>query len=219
MSLPGSNIPDWFIYRNRGCSVTAQLPPNWLHNKFLGFAICAVSNFKGSHNNASALSALCYCTFKGNHGEYKFSFRLLDWAFKTDRFLESDHIFLGYVPWSDYCLVNECCHSEASFVEEENPVNKRYYTEATFEIEVGNGVRACDFRTVEERPCITSCGVHFYQGDFMELQNLNTAHSQSHHDSCEPLSATTSKRKRERGELKNGSLLTVESATNDYFHP
>ncbi|KAL6210822.1 hypothetical protein ACLB2K_016054 [Fragaria x ananassa] len=219
MSLPGSNIPDWFNHRSKGCSVTAQLPNNWFHNKILGFAICAVSNFKGSDNNASALAALCSCTFRGNHGDYKFKFRLLDWGFEGKRILQSDHMFLGYVPWSDYHLVNTCCHSEASFVEEENAVSKCFYTEATFEIEVGNRVRTYDSRTEEKRPCITSCGVHFYHGDFMELQNLNTAHSQSHHDSCEPLSAATSKRKRERGRRANGSLLTVESATNDSFHP
>ncbi|PRQ59651.1 putative winged helix-turn-helix DNA-binding domain, leucine-rich repeat domain, L [Rosa chinensis] len=100
MSLPGSEIPDWFNFQCRGSSFTVQLPPNWFDNKFLGFAICAVGDIKGSQNEASDLSALCHCSLKGNHGQYSFSSTLLDWGFTTDRILKSDHMFMAYVPWS-----------------------------------------------------------------------------------------------------------------------
>ncbi|XP_068316350.1 disease resistance protein RPV1-like [Pyrus communis] len=98
MSLPGSDIPDWFSQQCTGSSVTARLQLNLFHNKLLGFAICAVSNFKSAHYCASNLSVQCFCTFKGNHHEYSSNIYMLDWDFKTDRFLESDHMFLGYVP-------------------------------------------------------------------------------------------------------------------------
>nr|XP_011470001.1 PREDICTED: TMV resistance protein N-like isoform X2 [Fragaria vesca subsp. vesca] len=173
MSLPGDEIPDWFNYRCRGFSVTVQLPPSWFDNKFLGFAICAVSDFKGSHNDASDLSFLCHCCLKGNHGRYSFSFTLLDWGFTNERILESNHMFLAYVQWSEYRLI-----------EEGKLVNERYYTEATFEIVVEN---RHVFGTVMNPHCITSCGVRFFHSNYMEEQNLSITESKSHHDSCESL--------------------------------
>ncbi|PRQ37300.1 putative leucine-rich repeat domain, L domain-containing protein [Rosa chinensis] len=41
MSLPGSEVPDWFNHHSSGFSLSVQLPPNWFDSKFLGFAICA----------------------------------------------------------------------------------------------------------------------------------------------------------------------------------
>ncbi|PRQ59647.1 putative transcription factor WRKY family [Rosa chinensis] len=174
MSLPGSEIPDWFNYQCRGSSLTVQLPPNWFDNKFLGFAICAVSDFKVSHNDASDLSALCHCGLKGNHGQYSFSFTLLDWGFTTERILESDHMFLAYVPWSEY-----------RFIVEGKLVNERYFTEATFEIVVENRADSHVFGTVKNHHCITSCGVRFFHSSCMEEQNLNISETKSHHDSCD----------------------------------
>ncbi|PRQ59963.1 putative transcription factor WRKY family [Rosa chinensis] len=192
MSLPGSEIPHWFNHQCKGFLVNVQLPQNWFDDKFLGFAICGVSNFKGAHNDASDLSAVCFCTFKGNHGEYKFSFHLLDWGFRTNRFLQSDHMFLGYVPWSQY-----------RFSDGGKPVNERYYTEATFEILVENGVYAHDdYRTVIRRHCITSCGVRLFHGNYMEPQNLSITQPNSHHDSSEILLDTARKRKREIAGVK-----------------
>lgn len=190
MSLPGSEIPDWFNYQCKGFSVTVQLAPNWFDDKFLGFAICAVCDFKGAYNDASDLSALCYCTFKGNHGEYSFNFTLLDWGFTRDsRFLESDHMFLAYVPWSEYRLI-----------EKGKPVNERFYTEATFEIVIESGVYTHDLRTVSQRHCITSFGVRFFHGSYMQVQNLSITESKSHHDSCEIIFATTSSSRKRRRE-------------------
>ncbi|KAL6123460.1 hypothetical protein ACLB2K_075982 [Fragaria x ananassa] len=121
MSLPGDVIPDWFNYRCRGFSVTVELPPWWFNNKFLGFAICAVSDFKGSHNDASDLSFLCHCCLKGNHGRYSFSFTLLDWGFTNEIILESNHMFLAYVQWSEYRLIEEGkLVNERNYMEEEN---------------------------------------------------------------------------------------------------
>ncbi|CAN6724609.1 unnamed protein product [Malus baccata var. baccata] len=71
--LPGSEVPDWFSYRCRGSSVNVQLPLNLYSDKFSGFAICAVCNLQGAHS-VSDLSALCFCNFKGNHGQHSFSF-------------------------------------------------------------------------------------------------------------------------------------------------
>ncbi|XP_062001457.1 disease resistance protein RUN1-like isoform X2 [Rosa rugosa] len=174
MCLAGRNkIPDWFNHQCGGSSITVQLPPNWFCNQFFGFAICA--NFKGANIETSHLSARSFCTLTGNQGKTAFSFDLLRWRFKSDRFLESDHMFLGYVSWSKYRLV-----------EQGKPINERYYTEATFEIVVENGIHAPDFRTEIQQHCITSCGVRFF------------TRPKCDHDRCEILLATMRKRKRER---------------------
>ncbi|PRQ23868.1 putative leucine-rich repeat domain, L domain-containing protein [Rosa chinensis] len=65
-SVPGSEIPERFTHQCRGSSVTAKLPPNWFDKKFLGFAICAVTN-KPLGVDYRYLSAQCFCTFKGDH--------------------------------------------------------------------------------------------------------------------------------------------------------
>ncbi|KAL6210825.1 hypothetical protein ACLB2K_016057 [Fragaria x ananassa] len=160
MSLPGSEVPKWFSHQCSGSSVTAKLPLNWLDNNFLGFAICAVCNFKVAHNYASDTSAKCFCTFKGNHGEYTFSFYLLGWSFKSERYLESDHMFLGYAPWSEY-----------RWIENGEPVTEHYYTEATFRIVVESGVYSPDFKAPSQYHNIRSCGVHLCYAN-NEVQNL-----------------------------------------------
>nr|GMC85285.1 TMV resistance protein N-like [Ipomoea batatas]GMD66577.1 TMV resistance protein N-like [Ipomoea batatas] len=41
--FPGDNIPEWFTYKNWGPSILVNLPQNWYNNKFVGFALCVVS--------------------------------------------------------------------------------------------------------------------------------------------------------------------------------
>lgn len=145
MSLPGSETPDWFNHQCIGSSITVQLPENLFDNKFLGFSICGITDFKGGHY-ASKLSAQCFCTFSGNHSKYSFSFYLVDWGFTTDRFLKSDHMFLGYVPWSEYRLIKKG-----------EPVNQRYYTDAKFKIVVKNEVIVHDFTAAAVAEVQQSC--------------------------------------------------------------
>nr|GMD68751.1 TMV resistance protein N-like [Ipomoea batatas] len=38
--FPGNSVPEWFIYKNLGLSISANLPQNWYNDKFMGFAIC-----------------------------------------------------------------------------------------------------------------------------------------------------------------------------------
>ncbi|TMW85557.1 hypothetical protein EJD97_022960 [Solanum chilense] len=40
--IPGSEVPDWFMYKNLGPSLSVKLPKNWYTNKFMGFALCVV---------------------------------------------------------------------------------------------------------------------------------------------------------------------------------
>lgn len=158
VTLPGSEIPDWFNHQCMGSSVTVRLPPNWSFDKLMGIAICAVSN-QCAHNNVSLQSSLCLCTFKGNHGQRSFRFPFLHERFRTDRFLDSDHIFLRYktgpIPVDWYS-------------------DKHDYTEARFSIMVDNEVSRNDFKTLKACSSITSCGVRFFDVNHEELQNLGT---------------------------------------------
>ncbi|KAL3369882.1 hypothetical protein AABB24_007094, partial [Solanum stoloniferum] len=40
--IPGSEVPDWFMYKNLGPSLAVKLPKYWYTNKFMGFALCVV---------------------------------------------------------------------------------------------------------------------------------------------------------------------------------
>ncbi|KAK4721789.1 hypothetical protein R3W88_012022 [Solanum pinnatisectum] len=44
--LPGEQVPEWFGYKLNGTSVSMQLPNDWYNDKFMGFAICVVSDLE-----------------------------------------------------------------------------------------------------------------------------------------------------------------------------
>ncbi|XP_050387260.1 disease resistance protein RPV1-like [Argentina anserina] len=158
VTLPGSEIPDWFNHQCMGSSVTVRLPPNWSFDKLMGIAICAVSN-KCAHNIVSLQSSLCFCTFKGNHGQRSFKFPFLHERFRTDRFLDSDHMFLRYktgpIPVDWYS-------------------DDRYYTEVRFRIMLDKEGSRNDFKTLKACSYIISCGVRFFDVNHEELEYLGT---------------------------------------------
>lgn len=112
--------------------MTVQIPPKWFDNDVLGFAVCAVSNFRGRLG-----SAKCVFTFIGNHGECSYTFELLHWRVYY-RHLESDHVLMGI----------ETGLTRGDWYVE------RDYTEAEFSVMVDAGVY--------EDSCIKSCGVLFF---------------------------------------------------------
>ncbi|KAM5554807.1 hypothetical protein ABKV19_022963 [Rosa sericea] len=146
VSLPGSDIPEWFNHQSRGSSVTVQLPPNWLANKFLGFAICAIGNLRGAANTKTQ-SAVCCCTLEANDGQDNFYFSLFDILDGTGMPLESDHMLLGY---TNFRSLGE-------------RHNERKYAEARFRIVASTyGVIPNDSMTLEDCTWITSCGVRLF---------------------------------------------------------
>lgn len=160
MCLPGTEILDWFSNQCSGSSVTAKLPSNWLNSMFSGLAVSAVTKFKGAYY-ASDVSAKCSCTLKGKDGEYSFSFYLLSWHDQSDRSLESDHMFLGCVPWSKYISIEE----------------GEQFDEATFEIVVENGIITSDFTAPVRPSCIRRCGVHFFYANHEQVAQTNRGSS------------------------------------------
>ncbi|XP_004304776.1 PREDICTED: TMV resistance protein N-like [Fragaria vesca subsp. vesca] len=156
-SCPGSEILGQFIH-SEGSSVTAKLPPNCFDNKFLGFAITAITNNPQGVDYYN-LIVRCFFTFKGDQCQYRSSFYLFDSHFDSlcRDWLKSSHMLVGYVPWSEFGINGE-------------KVNERHYTEAKFEIEllhseVGDVVMTkARFDPSIERcfPGIKRCGVQFF---------------------------------------------------------
>lgn len=110
----------------------------------MGFAVCAVSNFRGPLG-----SAKCVFTFTGNHGECSYTFELLDWPV-SHRLLESDHVLMGI----------ETGLTRGDWYVE------RDYTEAEFSVMVDTGV--------SEDSCIKSCGVRFFDVSTEESKHDST---------------------------------------------
>lgn len=206
MCLPGSKIPDWFSHQCVGPSVTVQLP---FENKILGFAICGLSNFK-CPQYASDLSATCFCSFKGYDDNYSFSFCLLDWSvsvlqlnwsFKSRRFLRSDHIFMGYVPWPKSII--EEGNAEGGGRGKAGEEIRINYTEATFRIVLQSRGYTRGFMVPEQNHSITSCGVRFFYANHEEeyvknpsIKQTKSRHDVSHQDFVKPMVAVA-KRSRE----------------------
>lgn len=44
--FPGIMIPEWFTYKNLGDSISVSLPQNWYNDKFMGFALCIISELR-----------------------------------------------------------------------------------------------------------------------------------------------------------------------------
>ncbi|KAJ9675910.1 hypothetical protein PVL29_024736 [Vitis rotundifolia] len=95
--VPGSRIPEWFRHQSVGCSVNIVLPPHWYNAKLMGFAFCAVLNFKGAMDGypgteRSPFGLVCYLNDCYVHTG-------LDSLYtppEGSRFIESDHTLFAY---------------------------------------------------------------------------------------------------------------------------
>ncbi|KAJ8746837.1 hypothetical protein K2173_003843 [Erythroxylum novogranatense] len=51
MCLPGSRIPEFFTYQEKGTSLEIQLPESWCNNRWMGFFVCAVLEFLDKYDD------------------------------------------------------------------------------------------------------------------------------------------------------------------------
>ncbi|KAL6130689.1 hypothetical protein ACLB2K_069068 [Fragaria x ananassa] len=192
MSLPGSDIPEWFNHKCGGSSVTVQLPPDWSSDKFQGFAICSISNLRGARDRKVLESAFCCATFKENDGQDNFYFPLLSkYLGGTNNPLESNHMIMEYITSSSFG----------------NWHSGRKYTHATFRIVTRDFESIPDYsKTWKDYTWITSCGVRLFQMNAPSSVDLvcNVENRETE---------TSSKRKREtveRGKEKMGVEVQEE---------
>ena len=96
--FPGSEIPDWFRHRRRGHEINIKVPSNWyVNSNFLGFAISAIIVPK---HDSHAWFMYCYLEThylnSTSHHIYTFFGGLTYQLERTP--LESDHVWLAYIP-------------------------------------------------------------------------------------------------------------------------
>ncbi|KAJ7951586.1 TIR-NBS-LRR resistance protein [Quillaja saponaria] len=65
--FPGNEIPDFFVHRTDGSFISMKLSPGWCNDRFLGFALCVVAEFKGRALEDFRLQ----CGLKVNNGNIR----------------------------------------------------------------------------------------------------------------------------------------------------
>nr|POE74861.1 disease resistance-like protein csa1 [Quercus suber] len=105
VTIPGSEIPKWFIHQNMGGSVNLQVPSDLIGNKLMGIAMCAVFVFR-KHHPLHQLHIQDYGDWIGTH-EIRCSIS----GFKGSMFIilseefgkiESYQLWLRYIPSAFY---------------------------------------------------------------------------------------------------------------------
>ncbi|XP_015577432.1 disease resistance-like protein DSC1 isoform X2 [Ricinus communis] len=98
--FPGTEIPDWLLYKETGSSITVKLHPNWHRNpsRFLGFAVCCVVKFT-HFIDINNIYVICECNFKTNHDDHHvvncFLQGLNNGKDESD-LVKSQHVYIGY---------------------------------------------------------------------------------------------------------------------------
>ncbi|KAH9727006.1 ADP-ribosyl cyclase/cyclic ADP-ribose hydrolase [Citrus sinensis] len=114
--LPGSEIPDWFSNQSSGSSICIQLPPHSFCRNLIGFALCAVLDFKQLHCDClSDFYVSCQLDLeiktlsKTKHVDLGFYLPYFKYS------IDSDHVILGFKPCSNVGFPDGYHHTTASF--------------------------------------------------------------------------------------------------------
>ncbi|KAF8024228.1 hypothetical protein BT93_F1432 [Corymbia citriodora subsp. variegata] len=89
---PKGKIPEWFSYQTVGTLLSIDMSPNWFHNKWRGFAICAFferTNCNSCQDLENARFIFCDLYVDGNRLDPTVKFPI--------RFVNSGCLWLGYV--------------------------------------------------------------------------------------------------------------------------
>lgn len=98
--FPGNKVPNWFDYKNEGCSVNIKLPPNWYDTIFMVFCFCFVLAFKKNGTSVgnildddSWFELECEMCVKTNSGVR--SLRKFPWHINSSgEVLDLNHVFM-----------------------------------------------------------------------------------------------------------------------------
>nr|GMD68761.1 TMV resistance protein N-like [Ipomoea batatas] len=125
--LPGIEIPEWFTYKNSGPSIAVSLPQNWYNNKFMGFAVCVVSDLtstslSGSINYLKKTHGIRVLFSFRTRGGRNLSYGINIGSIGSDENVDSEHTCLAYVSFDSFWWVynkmvhspNEWCQVEVS---------------------------------------------------------------------------------------------------------
>ena len=114
--IPGSRIPSWPWHESMGASVSADLPPHGLDDKFLGIVLCAVFSLEEG-NTIQRPGEIC-CNFECREGPY--FYHSINWTCGQDAVFERDHVWMIYQPRNQFMKSksnsdNAFKHIKASF--------------------------------------------------------------------------------------------------------
>ena len=119
--LPGSEIPDWFNNQSSGSSIGIQLPPHSSCRNLIGFAFCAVLDFKQLYSDRFRYFYV-YCRSdleiktlsETKHVDLGFSGPATT-SVRNKYSLDSDHVILGFKPCLNVGFPDGDHHSTATF--------------------------------------------------------------------------------------------------------
>ncbi|RVW60012.1 TMV resistance protein N [Vitis vinifera] len=114
----GSRIPDWIRYQSSGSEVKAELPPNWFNSNFLGLALCVVTVPRPglvSHADFFGLFWRSCTLFYSTSNHASSSFGVYTYPDHLKGKVESDHLWLVYVPLPRFINWRQVTHIKASF--------------------------------------------------------------------------------------------------------
>ncbi|KAJ9707309.1 hypothetical protein PVL29_002340 [Vitis rotundifolia] len=96
--FPGSEIPDWFRHHSQGHEINIEVPPDWyINSNFLGFALSAVM---APQQDSRAWYMYCDLdTHDLNSNSHRINSFFGSWTYQLQHTpIESDHVWLAYVP-------------------------------------------------------------------------------------------------------------------------
>ncbi|KAJ9707270.1 hypothetical protein PVL29_002312 [Vitis rotundifolia] len=96
--FPGSEIPDWFRHHSQGHEINIEVPPDWyINSNFLGFALSAV--MAPQHDSRAWYMYCDLDTHDLNSNSHRISSFFGSWTYQLQHTpIESDHVWLAYVP-------------------------------------------------------------------------------------------------------------------------
>ena len=108
LCIPGSEVPEWFSYKNReGSSVKIRQPAHWYRR----FTLCAVVSF-GQSGERRPVNIKCECHLIIKDGTQidlsSYYYREYERMARSSTIWKREHVFI----WSVHC---KCFFKEASF--------------------------------------------------------------------------------------------------------
>ncbi|KAJ8747900.1 hypothetical protein K2173_012790 [Erythroxylum novogranatense] len=114
MCLPGSRIPEFFTYQEKGSSLKIQLPESWCNNRWMGFFVCAVL---GTPYKSNGYGMECKLLAGPEIGHYIFQDGVITEISGKIK-ITSDQLWLIFIPCNsskDVDWYNRCKHFQVLF--------------------------------------------------------------------------------------------------------
>ncbi|XP_024043070.1 disease resistance-like protein DSC1 [Citrus clementina] len=194
IALPGSEIPDWFGNQSSGHLISIQLPSHSFGRNLIGFAFCAVVDFKqdldcsdtiGDGRQFNSLKSPSRSMFVG-YG-FRLETKTLSEAKHVNRYnhcedfqypIDSDHVILGFCLCMNVGFPDGNNHTTVSFE----------FSPAVGDAAYGHGVKRCGVCPVYANPNETKANTSTlnFATEVWKLDDLASASGTSDEEELEP---------------------------------